>query len=66
MLFRSAYSPLIIILVGGLILGLFYYAQLMFLAMATAYVASGILIRIGGILRRRMKATPRAPEIKIA
>jgi hypothetical protein len=38
----------------------------MFLAMATAYVASGILIRIGGILRRRFKAAPPAPEIKIA
>jgi CDP-diacylglycerol--serine O-phosphatidyltransferase len=64
--FSKAYSPLIIILVGGLILGLLYYAQLMFLAMATAYVASGILIRIGGILRRRLKAAPRPAEIHIA
>jgi hypothetical protein len=38
----------------------------MFLAMATAYVASGIVIRIGGILRRRLKPAPPAPEIKIA
>ena len=37
------------------------------LAMATAYVASGIVIRIGGILRRRLRhAPPPAPEIKIA
>jgi CDP-diacylglycerol--serine O-phosphatidyltransferase len=64
--FSKAYSPLIIILVGGLILGLLYYAQLMFLAMATAYVASGILIRIGGVLRRRLKAAPRPAEIHLA
>jgi CDP-diacylglycerol--serine O-phosphatidyltransferase len=64
--FSKAYSPLIVILAGGLIIGLWNYPQPMFLAMATAYVASGILIRIGGILRRRFKAAPPAPEIKIA
>ena len=64
--FSKAYSPLIIILVGGLIYGLLNYAQLLFLALATAYVASGILIRIGGILRRRLKAAPRPAEIHVA
>jgi CDP-diacylglycerol--serine O-phosphatidyltransferase len=64
--FSKAYSPLIIIGVGGLIYGLFNYAQLLFLALATAYVASGIVIRLGGILRRRLKPTRPAPEIKIA
>ena len=55
--FSKAYSPLIIILVGAFIYGLFNYAQLLFLAMASSYVASGILIRIGGVLRRRIKPT---------
>ena len=64
--FSKAYSPLIIILVGAFIYGVANYAQLLFLALATAYVASGIVIRIGGVLRRRLKSTPPAPEIKIA
>jgi CDP-diacylglycerol--serine O-phosphatidyltransferase len=64
--FSKAYSPLTIIVVGGFIYGVWNYAQLMFLAMATVYVASGIAIRIGGILRRRLKAAPPAPEVKIA
>jgi CDP-diacylglycerol--serine O-phosphatidyltransferase len=64
--FSRAYSPLIIILVGGFIYGVWNYAQLLFLALATAYVASGIAIRIGGILRRRMKPARPAPEIRIA
>ena len=64
--FSKAYSPLTIILVGAFIYGVFNYAQLLLLAMATAYVASGIVIRIGGVLRRRIKPAPRTPEIKIA
>ncbi len=64
--FSKAYSPLTIILVGGFIYGVWNYAQLLFLALTTAYVASGILIRLGGILRRHLKPAPPAPEIKIA
>jgi CDP-diacylglycerol--serine O-phosphatidyltransferase len=64
--FSKAYSPLIIILVAGLIYGMWNYGQLLFLAMATAYVASGIITRLGGILRRRLRHAPPAPEIKIA
>ena len=64
----KAYSPLIIILVGAFIYGVRNYPQLLFLAMATTYVASGIVIRIGGILRRRLRHAPPppTPEIKIA
>jgi CDP-diacylglycerol--serine O-phosphatidyltransferase len=46
--------------------GVVNYAQLLLLTLATAYVASGIVIRIGGILRRRLKPAHHAPEIKIA
>ena len=54
----KAYSPLIVILVGGLIYGIWNYSQPLLLAMATAYVGSGIVIRIGGILRRRLRQSP--------
>jgi CDP-diacylglycerol--serine O-phosphatidyltransferase len=64
--FSKAYSPLIIILVGGFIYGFWNYAQLLFLALTTTYVASGIVIRVGGIVRRRLRATPQTREIKIA
>ncbi len=64
--FSKAYSPLIIILVACFIWGVVNYAQLLLLALSTAYVASGILIRIGGVVRRRLKHAPPAPEIKIA
>ena len=37
------------------------YAQPVLLAMSTAYVASGIAIRIGGIMRRRLRHAHPAP-----
>jgi CDP-diacylglycerol--serine O-phosphatidyltransferase len=49
------YTPLIIIVIGGFIYGFWNYAQVMLLVMASAYVASGIVIRIGGIVRRRLR-----------
>jgi CDP-diacylglycerol---serine O-phosphatidyltransferase len=62
----KAYSPLIVILCGGFVYGLFYYSQALLLAMATTYVASGIVIRIGGIVRRRLRhAPPPHPEHQI-
>jgi CDP-diacylglycerol---serine O-phosphatidyltransferase len=55
---NRAYSPLIIILLGGLIYVLWNYSHPVWLAMAAAYVGSGIAIRIGGIIRRRLRRTP--------
>jgi CDP-diacylglycerol--serine O-phosphatidyltransferase len=49
------YTPLILILLGAFIYGMWNYSRLMLLAMSTAYVASGILIRIGGAIRRRVR-----------
>jgi CDP-diacylglycerol--serine O-phosphatidyltransferase len=49
------YTPLILILLGAFIYGMWNYAQLMLLAMSAAYVASGIAIRIGGVIRRRLR-----------
>jgi len=56
-----AYSPLIIILVGGFIYLVWNYSQTVLLAMASAYVASGIAIRVGGILRRHLRRQPHPP-----
>jgi CDP-diacylglycerol--serine O-phosphatidyltransferase len=49
------YTPLILILLGAFIYGMWNYSQLMLLAMAAAYVGSGIVIRIGGAIRRRLR-----------
>jgi CDP-diacylglycerol---serine O-phosphatidyltransferase len=56
------YTPLILILLGAFIYGMWNYAQLMLLAMSAAYVAGGIAIRIGGIVRRRLKHPHPAPS----
>jgi hypothetical protein len=53
----------VFILLGGLIYLVWNYSQPVFVAMALTYVGSGIAIRIGGILRRRLRsAHPRQPE----
>lgn len=49
------YTPLLFVLLGGLIYGIWNWPQPVLLAMACAYVASGIAIRIGGIVRRRLR-----------
>lgn len=58
---NKAYSPLIIILLGGLIYGIWNYSQPVFVILATAYVGSGIVIRIGGIVRRHLRHAPPPP-----
>jgi CDP-diacylglycerol---serine O-phosphatidyltransferase len=59
-------SPLTIILVGGLIYLIWNYSQPVLLACASCYVASGIVIRIGGIVRRYLRpARPGQPEHQV-
>jgi CDP-diacylglycerol--serine O-phosphatidyltransferase len=55
------YTPLLLILLGGFIYGMWNYAQLMFVAMAVAYVGGGIAIRLGGAVRRRLRHTHPTP-----
>jgi CDP-diacylglycerol--serine O-phosphatidyltransferase len=59
---EKARSPLILILLGTLIYGVWFYSQAMMLAMAASYVASGIVIRAGGIVRRRLRHVPPPPS----
>jgi CDP-diacylglycerol--serine O-phosphatidyltransferase len=59
----SPRSPLSIIGMGSFIYLIWNYSRPMLLAMAGTYVASGILVRIGGAIRRRTRPAPPAqPE----
>jgi CDP-diacylglycerol--serine O-phosphatidyltransferase len=59
-------SSLIVILLGGLIYLIWNYSQPVLVACAGSYVASGIVIRIGGIVRRHLRpAPPQHPEHEI-
>jgi CDP-diacylglycerol--serine O-phosphatidyltransferase len=55
-------SPLTVILFGALIYLIWNYSQPVLLAISTLYVATGIAIRAGGIIRRRFRPQPRRPE----
>ena len=57
-------SPLTVILFGALIYLIVYYSQPVLLGLATAYVGCGIVIRIGGIIKRRFRPTPH-PEHQV-
>lgn len=58
-------SPLTVITSGSLIYLLWTYTSPVLLAIAAAYVASGIVVRIGGILRRRLRHAPPPPERQV-
>jgi CDP-diacylglycerol--serine O-phosphatidyltransferase len=58
-------SPLLVILLGALIYLIFAFQGPVLLALATAYVSGGILIRIGGLLRKRLRHSPPAPEHQV-
>ena len=55
---NRTYSPLIIILVGGFIYALWNYSHTIFVVLGVAYVGSGIVIRVGGSIRRRLRHAP--------
>jgi CDP-diacylglycerol--serine O-phosphatidyltransferase len=58
-------SPLTVVLWGSLIYLLWTYTQPAILAITAAYVASGIVVRTGGILRRRLRHARPEPEHQI-
>lgn len=55
-------SPLSLILLGSLVFMIWNYSQPVLFAMCLTYTASGILVRIGGLLRRRPAELPPTPE----
>jgi CDP-diacylglycerol---serine O-phosphatidyltransferase len=60
-------TSLLIILLGGLIYAMWNWPQPVLLGMATCYVGSGIVIRLGGIARRRLRHAPpsHSPEHQV-
>ncbi len=58
-------SPLTIILFASVIFLVWRFPQVTLLAMSAVYMLSGIVIRIGGAIRRRIKPAPPQPEHQI-
>jgi CDP-diacylglycerol--serine O-phosphatidyltransferase len=52
-------SPLTIILAGALIVLIWFWDQPVLLALASAYVAGGVVLRLGGLFRRGLRKSPR-------
>jgi CDP-diacylglycerol--serine O-phosphatidyltransferase len=60
------HTPLIIILAAGFIYAIWNYSQPVLVIMAAVYVGSGIVIRAGGVIRRRFRhSPPHAPEHQV-
>ncbi len=58
-------SPLILVLLGAFIFLIREFSQPVLLGLAACYVASGIVIRVGGLVRRRFKHPGRTPEHQV-
>jgi CDP-diacylglycerol---serine O-phosphatidyltransferase len=58
-------TPLSIIVIASVIYLIWSFSQPALLALAVGYVGSGIVIRIGGLIRRRVRQTPRHPEHQV-
>ncbi len=59
---NSPRPPLTVILLGSLIYLIWNYSQPVLLAMAIAYVGSGIVVRVAGLLRRFTRKAPPPPQ----
>jgi CDP-diacylglycerol--serine O-phosphatidyltransferase len=59
-------SPLILVVMGGIIYAIWNWSERVLLVLASIYVGSGIAIRLGGLLRRRFPPKPKPPETQIA
>jgi CDP-diacylglycerol--serine O-phosphatidyltransferase len=62
--FSKPRSPLVVLVFGVFIYLVWNWAQIVLLLLAVTYVSTGICIRIGGILRRRLRRTPPAPQAR--
>jgi CDP-diacylglycerol--serine O-phosphatidyltransferase len=59
-------SPLILVAMGGVIFAIWNWSQPVLLILGSTYVASGILIRAGGIIRRHFRPAPKPnPEAQV-
>jgi CDP-diacylglycerol--serine O-phosphatidyltransferase len=55
-------SPIIVVLIGVSIYLIRYFSQAALLALMGGYMLSGIVIRVGGAVRRRLRPAPPSPE----
>jgi len=68
---RQPRTPLIVILLGGLVYAIWNYGHVVLPIMAALYVGSGIAIRVGGVVRRHVMrrrlpgAPPSVPEHQV-
>jgi CDP-diacylglycerol---serine O-phosphatidyltransferase len=59
-------TPLILVVMCAVLYGIFQWSQPVLLILASIYVGSGIAIRLGGIVRRHMKHSPKPnPETQV-
>jgi CDP-diacylglycerol--serine O-phosphatidyltransferase len=63
--FTRPRSPLTVVLLGILIYLIWTLSHPVLLIMSICYVGSGIVIRIGGIVRRRLRPASQAPEHQV-
>ncbi len=61
--FLKPRSPITFVLVGGLIVMMFFWSQPVLLATASAYCSSGLFLRLGGVLRRVRRS--RQPQVEV-
>jgi CDP-diacylglycerol---serine O-phosphatidyltransferase len=55
-------SPLSVVRLGMFIFFLRYYSQTLLLAMSVVYVMSGIVVRVGGLLKRKFRSGGQTPQ----
>jgi CDP-diacylglycerol--serine O-phosphatidyltransferase len=55
-------SPLMVVMLGSLIYLIWNYSQPVLLALGITYVGSGMIVRLGGILRKLLKRRPSNPH----
>jgi CDP-diacylglycerol--serine O-phosphatidyltransferase len=58
-------KPFTVVLFGMFIYLLWNFSQAALLALAVTYVSSGIIVRIGGVLRRKLRGAPPSPEPQV-
>lgn len=59
---NKPHKPLLFVALGAWIYAIWNWSQPVLLAMAIAYVGGGIVIRIGGVLRRRFRPSAHPPH----
>ena len=62
--FHTPYTPLLVIAIAGLIYAIWYYGQVVLPALMVTYVGSGILTRVAGSIRRRLRRGVVAPVVE--